>query len=351
MTEKQNNYRRFNPLLDEWVIVAANRVNRPWQGASENVEDLKLAANGPSNPLAPGGFRSADKVTPNYEETYVFDNDFPSFTDYDDRDDASEHDELFKQEKIRGVCRVICYHPDCLVTLATMQPLEVLKVVKVWREQYVELQPKHTWVQIFENRGAAVGCSNMHPHGQLWAGNFLPTLPERKNKTQKRYFDRHKRPLLLDYLNQEVERAERIVLRNDNWTVLVPFWAFWPFETILLPNRHVLRFTDLTHEEEATLAEILQQLVIRYDNIFRCTFPYSMGWLGAPTGPFLSENCDHWQLHASFHPPLLRSATIPKYMAGYEVFAEKQRDITPEQAARIIRDQQSTRFSQLTRAT
>ncbi|KAL6727546.1 hypothetical protein Aduo_009415 [Ancylostoma duodenale] len=343
---KKNNHRRYNPLLDEWVIVAENRVSRPWQGAK--TDPPSFSATTGVNSLAPGGKRFNDVVTPAYESTYVFENDFPSFTDFpsEGRNDDKKDNELFRQMEVRGVCRVICYHPDTKQSIATMSQEEVTKVVKVWIEQFQELKQRYLWIQIFENRGAAVGCSNAHPHGQLWAGDFLPNLPSRKDKCQREYYARRGLPLLFDYLQKErAANSGRIVLQNQHWTVLVPFWAVWPYETMLLPNRHVQRIDELQEDEQVSLADILRRLIIKYDNIFKCPFPFSMGWLGAPTGPALKEDTKHWYLHASFHPPLLRSATVPKYMAGYEVFSEPQRDITPEAAAATIREQSEVHYS------
>ncbi|PAV57793.1 hypothetical protein WR25_05100 [Diploscapter pachys] len=350
MATPKNNKRRYNPLLDEWVIVAENRVNRPWQGAVGTKPEPKKSDDGKpkENPIAPGGQRANGNMTPEYTSTYVFDNDFPSFTDFGATGQNlqnSNEDGLFKEEEVRGTCRVICYHPDSEKTLATMTKEEALGVVKVWTDQYKELEPKWKWVQIFENRGAAVGCSNLHPHGQLWASNFLPTLAAKKDETQRQYFEKTGKVMLVEYLQLELAKKDRIVVSNQHWTVLVPFWAFWPFETMLLPNRHVTRFTEISEEEKLSLAEILQELIVKYDNIFECYFPYSMGWLGAPSGDRLKEENKHWQLHASFHPPLLRSATVPKYQAGYEVFAEKQRDITPEFAAAHIRQQPTVHYT------
>lgn len=346
---QKNNHRRYNPLLDEWVIVAGNRVSRPWQGAK--TEPPSFTSSDATNSLAPGGQRHNGVVTPEYKTTFVFDNDFPTFTNFSTVGNGAdksepEEDELFRSVEVRGVCRVICYHPDTKQCLATMSLDEVKHVVRIWVEQFRELKERYHWIQIFENRGAAVGCSNAHPHGQLWAGNFLPSLPSRKDKCQRDYFARHGRPLLGDYLQRELTGDdERIVVRNQYWTVLVPYWAFWPYETMLLPNRHVQRIDELDQDEQTALADILQRLLIKYDNIFKCPFPFSMGWLGAPTGPLVTDDNRCWYLHASFHPPLLRSATVPKYLAGYEMFAETQRDITPETAAATIKSQPEIHYS------
>ncbi|GMS89516.1 hypothetical protein PENTCL1PPCAC_11691, partial [Pristionchus entomophagus] len=349
--EKRNNYRRYNPLLNEWIIVAANRVSRPWQGASTDSSKGTSFQSIPTlNPLAPGGIRSNGKTTPLYESVYVFDNDFPSFTNYDDVTETSEsvNDDLFQQHTIRGECRVICYHPSSEKSIALMDEKETLAVVRLWMSQFAELAPKWKWVQIFENRGAAVGSSNSHPHGQIWAGDFLPNIALRKDDNQKIYYAKHGRPLLMDYIEREEEKkGERVVLVNDHWIVVVPFWALWPFETMVIPRRSIKRLSQLTEDEQVSLADILRRLMIKYDNIFKCAFPFGMGWLGAPTGPQIREGMDdyeHWQLHLIVHPPLLRSATVSKYMAGYEILAEPQRDITAEMAAKTIRDQSEVHY-------
>ncbi|UMM25170.1 hypothetical protein L5515_005103 [Caenorhabditis briggsae] len=348
---KINNFRRYNPLIDEWIIVAVNRINRPWQGAKteksgsseKNSDDVTSSIT--TNPLAPGGVRSSGAKNEDYLSTFVFENDFPSFTEFDGCADKEENSDLFKQQEVRGVCRVICYHPDSQKTLAQMSLEEIRTVINLWHQQYVELCPKYDWVQIFENRGAVVGCSNMHPHGQLWASNYLPSIPQKKHDSQKKYFEKHGKVMLVDYLDQEITKKERIIMRNEHWTWLVPYWAFWPFETMLLPNRHVARFTDLMEAEKQSLSAILRDLLIKYDNIFQCSFPYMMGWSGAPTGTYLKTDCSFWQLHLSFFPPLLRSATVPKFLAGYEVFAEKQRDISPEVAAATLRELDGVHYS------
>jgi UDPglucose--hexose-1-phosphate uridylyltransferase len=220
---------------------------------------------------------------------------------------------------------------------------QIRAVVDLWAEQVEELGARYRWVQVFENKGAVMGCSNPHPHGQVWAGTFLPTFAEREDARQKQYRDRRGRPLLLDYVGQEMDRKARVVESNRDWAAVVPYWATWPFELILLPRRHVLRLPDLTAGERSSLAEILRASLVRYDNLFRTSFPYSMGWHGAPTG---GDDADpaHWQLHAHVYPPLLRSATVKKFMVGYEMLAEPQRDITPEQAAQRLRDLPAARW-------
>jgi UDPglucose--hexose-1-phosphate uridylyltransferase len=242
-------------------------------------------------------------------------------------------------------------------------PVEDIRhVVDVWAEQTVELGQRYRWVQVFENKGAVMGCSNPHPHGQIWAGSALPHEPAKEDRQQRAYFEQHGRPLLLDYVKLELEQQERIVVDNDHWLAVVPYWALWPFELLLLPRRHVLRLPDLRDDERDALASILQRLLIRYDNLFETSFPYSMGWHGAPTEPIETLGVSpansvagaqpkpqgsewaHWQLHAHFYPPLLRSATVKKFMVGYEMLGEPQRDLTAEQAAARLREQSEVHY-------
>ncbi|VDM49021.1 unnamed protein product [Toxocara canis] len=259
------NHRRYNPLRDEWVIVAANRVNRPWQGAKEPGSGTKsgFATLTTVNPLAPGGKRANGLVTPNYTSTYVFDNDFPSLTDDGNRDEDPSQlapDLLYQSHPIRGTCRVICYHPDSELSMVRMSALQIEAVVDMWAAQMDELESKYEWVQIFENRGAAVGCSNAHPHGQLWASNYLPTYPAKEYSSQKRrvvmaiyphstlqaYKERTGNVMLMEVVKHELDVRERLVVENDEWVVVVPFWATWPFETMLLPKKHVVAINKLT---------------------------------------------------------------------------------------------------------
>ena len=212
---------------------------------------------------------------------------------------------------------------------------DIRTVIDVWAAQVQELGDQYRWVQVFENKGAIMGCSNPHPHGQIWAGNSLPDEPAKEDQRQAAYYSQHGSVLLLDYAKAEIERGQRVVLENEHWLVIVPFWATWPFETILLPRRHALRLTDLDSDQRVSLSEIMKSLLVRYDNLFEVSFPYSMGWHGAPTG---AASYNHWQLHAHYYPPLLRSATVKKFMVGYEMLAEPQRDLTPEQAAQRLKN-------------
>lgn len=327
-------HRRFNPLTGEWVLVSPHRTKRPWLGKVEDVNRERRPQYDPKCYLCPGNERAGGVKNPDYKSTFVFENDFAALLP-NTPELSDEKDGLFRVSSVRGTCRVICFSPRHDLTLAEMEEQDIQKVVDLWAEQVEDLGKKYTWIQIFENKGEIMGCSNPHPHGQIWASDSLPNEPFKENKSQKAYFEKHKKQLLLDYVEQELQAQERIVVENEHWVALVPFWAVWPFETILLPKRHVLRLPDLTPEERQSLANILKRLLTRYDNLFETSFPYSMGWHGAPTD---TNDYSHWQLHAHFYPPLLRSATVKKFIVGYEMLAEVQRDITAEQAAKRLRE-------------
>jgi UDPglucose--hexose-1-phosphate uridylyltransferase len=233
----------------------------------------------------------------------------------------------------------MCFHPLSSVTLATMDHVDIVKVIDKWLAIYAEMKTRHEWVQIFENKGAIMGCSNPHPHCQIWSCDFLPDLIDKKNKAQQKFARKHSgKTLLVEYLNRELTCGERVVCENENWAVLVPYWAIWPFETMILPKRHIVRLDELTRVEVDTLAQLMKQLLVKYDNLFECEFPYSMGFHFAPSGRFLNEDMSHWQLHLSYVPPLLRSAEVKKFMVGFELLAQPQRDLTPEKAAAQLRE-------------
>ncbi|KAL3867121.1 hypothetical protein ACJMK2_044350 [Sinanodonta woodiana] len=337
---------RYNPLQDKWVLVCPHRMKRPWKGQVEKVEEETIPRHDPKNPLCPGATRPNGQVNPNYESTFVFDNDFPALLE-EGAVPASSDNELFRSAAAHGTCKVMCFHPWSDITLPLMSLKEIRAVIDKWAEIIVDLGKKYTWVQIFENRGAINGCSNPHPHCQVWASSFFPNEPAVIHRTQKEYFEKHKVPLLVDYVKQELEKQERIILQNEDWVWLVPYWAVWPFETMLIPKRHVLRIEDLTDQERNSLADIMKKLLTKYDNMFEVSFPYSMGWNGAPTGDFYKEHCNHWQLHALYYPPLLRSATVKKFMVGYELLAMPQRDLTPEKAAEKLRSLSEVHYKTL----
>jgi UDPglucose--hexose-1-phosphate uridylyltransferase len=326
-------HRRRNPLTGEWVLVSPHRTQRPWQGKMEAASAAQLPAHDPTCYLCPGNSRASGTSNPRYTGVYVFDNDFSALLPA--VRPAGEVDHPFlRQERISGTCRVLCFSPRHDLTLALMDVTDIRRVVDLWAEQVEELGKLYPWVQIFENRGEIMGCSNAHPHGQLWAGSALPNEPAKEDAHQRLFRQEQSSILLLDYLEFENARGNRIVEENDQWAALVPYWAVWPFETLLLPRRHLQRLTDLEASERSSLAEILKRLLTRYDNLFKVSFPYTMGWHGAPT---LSGDFSHWQLHAHFYPPLLRSAKVKKFMVGYEMLSEPQRDITPEAAAERLR--------------
>ena len=334
-------HRRYNPLTGEWLLVSPHRTKRPWQGEVEKPPAEERPTYDPACYLCPGNVRASGERNPQYTGTYVFTNDFAALLP--DAPPAPETGHpLLQMQTQRGTCRVLCFSPRHDLTLARMPIPDIRRVVDAWAEQVVELGERWRWVQVFENRGAMMGASNPHPHGQIWTGDIVPTEPGKEDREQHRYFYQHSTPLLLEYLELELAQRERIVVENEHWLAVVPFWAVWPFETLLLPKRHVLRLPDLDDAQRHALADILKRLLVRYDNLFQTSFPYSMGWHGAPTGPDLSEDMGHWQLHAHFYPPLLRSATVRKFMVGYEMLGEPQRDITAEQAAARLRELSET---------
>lgn len=324
-------HRRLNPLTGEWVQVSPHRMKRPWQGQVEKTPPDTRPAYDPTCYLCPGNARAGSAHNPDYDHTFVFDNDFAALLP--DVPPGGEPHPLLRLEAVRGTCRVICFSPRHDLTLPEMPAADIRRVVDVWAEQTAVLGQQYQWVQVFENKGAIMGCSNPHPHGQIWALDALPNEPFKEEGAQRRYWEENGRSLLLDYLHLELEQGERLVVENEHWVALVPYWAVWPFELLLLPRRHLLRLPDLAAAERDALASILKRLLTRYDNLFETSFPYSMGWHGAPFG---AENA-HWQLHAHFYPPLLRSATVKKFMVGYEMLAEAQRDLTAEQAAQRLR--------------
>ncbi|KAA0190017.1 hypothetical protein HAZT_HAZT001703 [Hyalella azteca] len=336
---------RYNPLRDEWVLVSPHRMKRPWSGQVEKPAEDILPSHDPQNPLCPRVTRPNGQVNPDYESTFVFTNDFPALLEDVPEPPASE-DPLFQAAPAKGCCKVMCFHPRSDLTLPLMTQSEVRNVVDRWISEMEVLGPKFNWVQIFENKGAMMGCSNPHPHCQIWASSFIPNEARIKHEKQKQYFEQHGRPMLMDYVHKELEKQERIVCSNDSWLVLVPYWAVWPYETMVLPKEHVRRFTDLTPEQRDSLADIIRQITTRYDNLFSCSFPYSMGWHGAPTGDHLQDPNEHWTFHGMFLPPLLRSATVKKHMVGYELLAQAQRDLTAEQAAQKLRDLPSVHYKQ-----
>ncbi|GGZ01843.1 UDP-glucose--hexose-1-phosphate uridylyltransferase [Pseudoduganella plicata] len=326
-------HRRHNPLTGEWVLVSPHRAKRPWQGQQEAPDNSARPSHDPSCYLCAGNTRVNGEKNPEYTGTFVFENDFAALKP-DTPEAAPDADPLFQTMSVRGTSRVICFSPDHSATLPQLSAEAIEQVVDTWCEQAADLGRTYRWVQVFENKGAAMGCSNPHPHGQIWANSFLPNLPAAEHREQTAYHARHGRSLLLDYVEREAQAGERVVVETQFWLAVVPYWASWPFETMLLPRFPVRRLEELTQPQRADLAIALKRLTTRYDNLFKTSFPYSMGWHGAP---YLDEASEAWQLHAHFFPPLLRSASVRKFMVGYEMLAEAQRDLTPEQAAAQLR--------------
>lgn len=326
-------HRRYNPLLDNWVLVSPHRGKRPWQGQAEKPEDTEKASYDPDCYLCPGNRRITGDINPAYTEPYIFANDFPALLP-DTPGGEETGDALLRSQPVRGTARVICFSPDHGKTLPELPLANIEALIAAWIAQYAELGGQYRWVQIFENKGSAMGCSNPHPHGQIWASDFLPGEIVREDDNQRRYYHQHGRPLLLDYVAREQREGVRTVEEGEHWLAVVPYWATWPFETLLLPKAPLPRLSDAHAAQRTDLARVLKRLTSRYDNLFRTAFPYSMGWHGAP---FDGDDHAHWQCHAHFYPPLLRSASVRKFMVGYEMLAEAQRDLTPEQAAARLR--------------
>ena len=333
-------HRRYNPLNGRWVLVSPHRAKRPWQGQREATATDPRPSYDPECYLCPGNERAGGQTNSSYDDTYAFTNDFAALL-ADSPAPTDEVHPLFRSSSVQGTCRVLCFSPRHDLSLAEMNEQQIARVIDLWRAQVAELGQEYTWVQVFENKGEAMGCSNPHPHGQVWAQDLLPDEAHREELNQRAYWSQHGRPLLLDYAEQEATRGERVVAENENWLAVVPYWALWPFETLVLPKRHLASLNALSAAQRSGLATILKRLLVAYDNLFECSFPYSMGWHGTP---HRADSDQYWQLHAHFYPPLLRSASVRKFMVGYEMLAEAQRDLTPEQAAEKLRATPSTHY-------
>jgi UDPglucose--hexose-1-phosphate uridylyltransferase len=333
---EQTPHRRFNPLLREWVLVSPQRTQRPWQGKVEEVAPRDLPSYDPACYLCSGNTRAGAVRNPANTTTFVFDNDYPALLPDSPLGQLDEHG-LFRAQTERGICRVVCFSPRHDLTIPRMNDQEIRNSVAAIAEQYAALEklPWIRYVQFFENRGALVGASNPHPHCQIWATESIPNILARELAAFTDYHREHGCCLLCDYLKLELTRAERVVCANESFVVVVPYWAMWPFETLLLARRHVGAFTDLSEREGVLLGDILRQITIRYDNLFEVPFPYSMGFHPRPAN---SGPASEWHLHAHYFPPLLRSATVQKFMVGFELLAMPQRDVTPERAAAVLRD-------------
>ena len=328
-------HRRYNILTGEWILVSPHRTKRPWQG---KVEKPATAIRPPYDPncyLCPGNARAGGQVTPNYSGAFAFTNDFAALLP----DSGNGHYEvgLLKAQGERGICRVICFSPDHSKSLPDMEVDKIGLVVDLWQQEYLSLGNKEyiNHVQIFENKGAMMGCSNPHPHGQIWAQSSIPQEVIKKSNQQVQYWVKNKRSLLMDYLEQEINAGERIICANENFVALVPFWAVWPYEAMILPRRHFQHLGQMRDDEKLAFAQILKELTQRFDWVFDTSFPYSSGIHQSPTD---GKSHPEWQFHMAFYPPLLRSASVKKFMVGYEMFANPQRDITAEMAAAKLRE-------------
>jgi len=336
--------RRFNPLTGGWVLVSPHRDQRPWQGKLESPSRPSLKTYDAECYLCPDNERAGGQTNPDYSGPYVFQNDFSALLPETPEGRHDDHD-LLVAESETGICRVICFSPRHDLTLPEMSVAEIHAVVDMWASQYAELRAIEgiNHVQIFENKGEIMGCSNPHPHGQIWAQKTVPDEPAKESARMLAHLEKTGRTLLGDYLSLELERESRLVCANDSFVVVVPFWASWPFETLILPRRHVRHLNDMTTAERGDLADIIKRLTIRYDNLFECSFPYSAGMHQSPT-----DGAEHpeWDWHMHFYPPLLRSAEVKKFMVGYEMLATPQRDITPESSAARLRAVSETHYAE-----
>lgn len=333
MNPAEHPHRRRNLLSGEYVLVSPQRNRRPWQGEREAPPVERLPRYDPACYLCPGNERAGGARNPHYRQTFSFRNDYPALLP-EAREAAPACEPLLQPLPLRGECQVLCFSPRHDLSLAQLPLPAIRQVIDVQARLLEQLGRRWRHVQFFENRGKAMGASSPHPHGQIWACDALPTLIAREDAQQRAHAQAHGRPLLLDYAAAELRSGERIVSQNAHWLALVPFWAVWPFETLLLPRRQVGQLAALGAEERDALARIMRGLLRRYERLFDAPFPYSMGWHSAPGG---ERDAGHWQLHAHFLPPLLRSASVRKFMVGYELLAEAQRDLTPEQAAARLR--------------
>ncbi|HUI89034.1 MAG TPA: UDP-glucose--hexose-1-phosphate uridylyltransferase [Anaerolineales bacterium] len=329
-------HRRFNPLTGDWVLVSPHRAKRPWLGQLEKPASENLLPYDPDCYLCPGNERAGGIRNPNYAGTFVFDNDFPSLLPGVVAENSRSGHPLLVSIPEKGLCRVVCFSPRHDLTLPELDLPAIQTIITAWTEQTEELGKRDfiTNVQVFENKGAMMGCSNPHPHSQIWSQSELPNEIHKELASQSAYLAQHRKPLLIDYVEEEHRRGERVVFQNSRFTALVPFWAVWPFEVLVVAHRPLAYLAELTFDEVAALAEVLKQVSTRFDNLFNVSFPYSMGFHQAP---FDNRAHPEWTLHAHFYPPLLRSATVRKFMVGYEMLAMPQRDITPESSAERLR--------------
>ncbi len=338
---KENNYynfphRRRNILTGEWILVSPHRTKRPWQGDVAKPDFENRPIYDPECYLCPGNKRANGEINPEYKSTFVFTNDFSALIPDIPQTNRSDN-KLLESKSERGICRVVNFSPRHDLTLAEMEEKDIFKVIETWQNEFNVLSalPFINHVQIFENKGAMMGNSNPHPHCQIWAQEHIPMEPSKELKNFSKYYSKNKRSILSDYLKAELKINERIVYENDSFVVLVPYWAVWPFETIIISRRKIKNILELKENEKTDFANILSVTTIKYDNLFKTSFPYSSGIHQAPTD---GKKHNEWHIHMHFYPPLLRSAAIKKFMVGYEMLGEPQRDITAESSAKILRE-------------
>lgn len=340
----ENPHRRFNILTGEWILVSPHRTKRPWQGRTEKTSLESKPKYDPKCYLCPTNGRMGGATNPDYKKPFSFVNDFSALLR--DIEEEKYENGLLYAESESGICKVVCFSPDHSLTLPLMSTDEIMDVISLWQQEYEQLGAIEgiNHVQIFENKGDVMGCSNPHPHGQIWAQRSIPQEVARKAKRLKEYWKKNGKSILEDYIVQELDLDERIILENEYFVALIPYWAIWPYETMIVPKRKVTHIGQLSIDEKQSFADMIKKTTIRLDNIFETSFPYSAGIHQAPTD---GEEHPEWHFHMSFYPPLLRSATVKKFMVGYEMFANPQRDITAEQAANTMKSLADTHYSQI----
>ena len=345
MSIKEAPHKRYNILTGEWILVSPHRTKRPWQGKQESIPTDDRPSYEPDCYLCPGNTRANGEVNPKYSEPFSFTNDFAALIPSDGPLESYEEG-LLKAHTETGICKVVCFSPNHAFTLPVMDEVDIVKVISLWQKEYELLgaKPNINNIQIFENKGAIMGCSNPHPHGQIWAQYTIPGEIQKKTSNFESYYNTHDQSLLEQYLHEEIAHDERIVIENEHFITLVPYWAVWPYELMIVPKRKMASILELSDAEKVAYANILRRTTIKFDNLFNVSFPYSAGIHQAPTD---GKSHDAWHFHMSFYPPLLRSATVKKFMVGYEMFADPQRDITAEQAAETLRNLPDTHFSLL----
>lgn len=338
----ENPHRRYNILTGEWILVSPHRTKRPWQGKTEKITVGDRPKYDPDCYLCPTNTRANGEINQDYKNTFSFVNDFGAIIP--NQHVETFEDGLLKSQTETGICKVVCFSPDHSLTLPLMTVAAISDVVKLWKKEYKELgaleEVNH--IQIFENKGDVMGCSNPHPHGQIWAQSTVPEEPRKKTEQQRTFFHKEGKSLLSMYLAQELDSKERVIFENKDFVALVPFWATWPYETMIVPKKHYQHIGQLNKEEEVSFAEVIKVLTTKYDNLFEISFPYSAGIHQMPTD---GKDYPEWHFHMSFYPPLLRSATVKKFMVGYEMFGNPQRDITAEQAANTLKAQSDVHYS------